>query len=136
MERLMTRKLVTGVIYGVSLFGMSSVAAAQSWVPGAEIAGQSAQVTTNGVTNTVYFDQGGTARIVTPSGTTVNGTWAAASGQLCLNTGAARECWPYANAFQMGVPVTLVSTCNSSSTWTANGVNSPPPMQSKEGERG
>ena len=95
-----------------------------------------ARVTTNGVTNTVYLDQGGTARIVSPGGTTVTGTWAATNGQLCLNTGVASECWPYSNAFQTGVPVTLVSTCNSSSTWTANGTNPPPPMQSREGERG
>ena len=133
----MTRELVAGALSGVALFAVPSIAAAQVWVPGTEISGQSAQVTANGVTNTVYFDQGGTARIVSPRGTTVNGTWAASNGQLCLNTGAAQECWPYANAFQMGVPMTLISTCNQSSTWTANGVNAPPPpMQSREGERG
>jgi hypothetical protein len=133
----MKRKLVVMGLGGLSVLVAPSVAAAQAWAPGSEIVGQSAQVTTNGVTNMVHFDPGGAARIVTPGGTTIAGTWAAANGQLCLNTGAARECWPYANAFQMGVPVTLVSTCNSSSTWTANGVNAPPPpMQSREGERG
>ena len=134
---MMKRNLIAGAVSGISLLAVPSIAAAQTWAPGSEIAGQSAQVTTNGVTNTIYFDQGGTARIVAPGGTSVNGTWAASNGQLCLNTGAAQECWPYANAFQMGVPVTLVSTCNNSSTWTANGVNPPPPpMQSREGERG
>ena len=134
---MMKRELFVGAVGGLSLVAVPSVAAAQVWVPGTEIAGQSAQVTTNGVTNTVYFDQGGTARIVSPGGTTVNGTWAASNGQLCLSTGAARECWPYANAFQTGVPMTLVSTCNSSSTWTANGVNlPPPPAAAREGERG
>jgi hypothetical protein len=133
---MMKRKLIAGAVSSLSLVAVPSIAAAQVWVPGTEIAGQSAQVTTNGVTNTVYFDQGGTARIVSAGGTTVNGTWAASNGQLCLSTGMARECWPYANAFQMGVPMTLVSTCNSSSTWTANGVNMPPPASSREGERG
>jgi hypothetical protein len=133
---MMKRKLIAGAVSGLSLLAVPSIAAAQVWVPGTEIAGQSAQVTTNGVTNTVYFDPGGAARIVSAGGTTVNGTWAASSGQLCLSTAAGRECWPYANAFQTGVPMTLVSTCNSSSTWTANGVNMPPPASSREGERG
>jgi len=132
----MKRTLVTGALGGLSLMAVPSVAAAQVWVPGSEIAGQSAQVTTNGVTNTVYFDQGGAARIVSPGGTTVSGTWAATNGQLCLNTGAARECWPYANAFQTSVPVTMVSSCNASSTWVANGTNTPPPVSTREGERG
>jgi hypothetical protein len=132
----MMLKMFAGITSGLSLIAIPSIAAAQVWVPGTEIAGQSAQVTTNGVTNTVYFEPGGTARIVSAGGTTVSGTWAASNGQLCLNTGAAQECWPYANAFQMGVPVTLVSSCNQSSTWSANGVNPPPPMVSREGERG
>ena len=133
----MNRTLVAGAFGGLSLLAVPSVAAAQGWIPGAEIAGQSMQVTTNGVTNTVYLDQGGAARIVSPGGTTVSGTWAATNGQLCLNAGAASECWPYANAFQTGVPVTLVSTCSTSSTWLANATNPPPPpMQSREGERG
>ena len=67
-----------------------------------EIIGQSVQVETNGVTNTVYFDPGGAARIQTPGGNTVPGTWAASNGQLCLSTGAAQECWPYAQPFQSG----------------------------------
>ena len=36
------------------------------WTSGSEIVGQSVQVTTNGVTNTIYLDPGGVARIVTP----------------------------------------------------------------------
>lgn len=132
----MKHSWISGACGGLSLLAFPTVAAAQAWVPGSEIAGQSARVTTNGVTNTVYFDQGGTARIVSPGGTTVNGTWAATNGQLCLNNGAASECWPYANAFQTGVPVTLVSTCSGTSTWVANGVNMPPPSPVREGERG
>ena len=120
-----------------SMLSLSSVALAQAWVPGSELAGQSATVVTNGVSNTVYFDPGGAARMVSPSGTTVNGTWSAANGQLCLNSGRAQECWPYANAFRAGTPVTLTSNCNAVSTWTANGVNAPPPPSTAaEGERG
>ena len=117
---------------GLAIVALPAAAYAQA---GAEIVGQPIQVTTNGVTNTVYFDAGGQARIVTPGGNTVPGTWSAANGQLCLSTGAAQECWPYASPFQAGQPVTLTSSCNSSSTWLAASTNAPP-MQGQRGERG
>ena len=104
---------------------------------GAEIIGQPIQVTTNGVTNTVYFDAGGSARLVTPGGNTVPGTWTAANGQLCLSNGTAQECWPYTAPFQAGQPVTLTSSCSSTSTWLASATNGPPPpAQGQRGERG
>ena len=111
------------------------IALAQGWSPGAEIVGQSVQVTTNGVTNTVFLDAGGAARIVTPGGSTIPATWAAANGQLCLNTGAAQECWTYNSPFQAGQPQTLTSSCNSTSTWLASATNQPP-TQGSGGERG
>src|SRR5215210_2377564 len=114
---------------------MPTMALAQvAWIPGSEIVGQPIQVTTNGVTNTVYLDQGGAARIITPGGNTVAGTWTAANGQLCLSNGAAQECWPYAGPFQPGQPLTLTSSCNSSSTWLAQATNQAP--QGQRGERG
>lgn len=119
------------------LTAVPGVALAQAWVPGSEIVGQSVQVTTNGVTNTVYLDPGGTARIMTPAGNTVPGSWTAAGGQLCLSAGGPTECWPYAAPFQAGQPVTLTSNCNSSSTWLASATNAPPPPPPVErGERG
>ena len=120
----------------VAAVGLPAAALAQSWTPGSEIVGQSVQVTTNGVTNTVYLDAGGSARIVTPGGNTVPGTWTAANGQMCLNNGAAQECWPYAAPFQAGQPVTLTSSCNQSSTWLAAATNAPPPPPGQRGERG
>jgi hypothetical protein len=114
---------------------LPAAALAQAWTPGSEVVGQSVQVTTNGVTNTVYLDAGGAARIVTPGGNTVPGTWTAANGQLCLNNGSAQECWPYASPFQAGQPVTLTSSCNATSTWLASATNAPPPPRSKS-ERG
>jgi hypothetical protein len=101
-----------------------------------EIIGQPIQVTTNGVTNTVYLDAGGTARIMTPAGNTVPGTWTAANSQLCLSNGSAQECWPYTAPFQAGQPVTLTSSCNSTSTWLAASTNGPPPPAGQKGERG
>ena len=130
----MNKKFVARVGVGMAtMIALPSVALAQGWTPAAEILGQPIQVTTNGVTNTIYMDAGGTARIVTPSGNTVPGSWTAANGQLCLSTGAAQECWPYQAAFQPGQPVTLTSSCNSSSSWLASSTNAPP---AQRGERG
>ena len=103
-----------------------SAASAQMWTPGSEIVGQSVVVNTNGTANTVYFDQGGVARIMTPNGTPIQGRWTAANQQLCLDIGTgSAECWPYRSAFQAGQPVTLTSTCNVPSQWTANSTNLP-----------
>jgi len=119
----------------ILITAMPAVALAQA--TGAEIIGQPIQVTTNGITNTVYLDAGGTARLVTPGGNTVPGTWTAANGQLCLSNGAARECFPYTTPFAAGQPVTLTSSCNQSSTWLAAAINAPPPPPSgQRGERG
>lgn len=124
--------LVARAAIGFAMVIAPSVALAQM-IPGAEIVGQPVQVTTNGVTNTVYLDPGGSARIVTPGGNTVPGTWTAANGQLCLSAGAAQECWPYAAPFQAGQPVTLTSSCNQASTWLAAATNA---AQGQRGERG
>ena len=132
----MNRKFVARVSVGLAtVLALPGVALAQAWTPGAEILGQPIQVTTNGVTNTVYMDAGGTARIMTPAGNTVPGTWTAANGQLCLSTGTAQECWPYATPFQAGQPLTLTSSCNSSSSWLASSTNSPA-APAQRGERG
>ena len=131
----MKTAFVARVSFGLAaIIAMPGVALAQ-WIPGSEVAGQGVQVTTNGVTNTVYLDPGGAARIVTPSGNVVNGTWTAANGQLCLGSGAAQECFPYTSPFQAGQPLTLTSSCGQSSTWLASATNAPP-TQRPGGERG
>lgn len=121
------------------VLGASGAAAQTAWQPGSELAGHSVQVNANGVVNTVYFDQGGTARILTPSGREVAGRWTTENQTLCLETGAAvRECWPYATAFQAGVPVTLTSSCAVTSQWTpvSTATPPPPPAMERRGERG
>ncbi len=127
------RKGMFAATLGVVLLGAPLGAAYAQWVPGSEIAGQAVQVETNGVVNTIYFDQGGSARIMSPSGNMVQGAWSAANGQLCLQTGTGQECWPYQAAFQSGQQVTLVSSCQVASRWTPSGTN---PMQQTGGERG
>lgn len=117
------------------MFAPLAAASAQVWVPGSEITGQSIQVETNGVVNTVYFDPGGVARIATPSGNMVQGSWSVANQMLCLDTGpGVRECWPYRSAFLAGQPVSLTSSCQVTSRWVANAVNGAP--QAPSGERG
>lgn len=125
--------LLRSVAAAVGIMALPGVAFAQM-APGAELVGQPLQVTTNGVTNTIYLDAGGTARIVTPGGVTIPGTWTASAGQLCLSNGAAQECWPYTSPFQAGLPQTLTSSCASTSTWLAQATNQP--TAAPRGERG
>ena len=129
----MRNAFVTGLIGVATMIALPAAAAAQSWVPGSEIAGQAVQVETNGIVNTVHFDPGGTARIVSPGGSVVQGTWSAANGQLCLNVAGGTECWPYTQAFQAGQAIQLTSSCQTASTWVAQNTN-PPPQAG--GERG
>lgn len=131
--------------HSVRLFSLlaatfSTTAMAQGvWTPGSEIVGQSVRVVSaNGVTNTVYFDQGGTARIVTPGGREVPASWTAANGNLCVYSAGGQECFPYTQAFMAGQTVSMTSSCGTSA-WTANGVNAPPPpppAAENMGERG
>lgn len=132
----MKKPSLATALASVAVLVAPAAAFAQQWVPGSEITGQTLQVQTNGVTNSVYFGPGGQATITTPGGTVVPATWTAGGGQLCLNNGAARECWPYVTAFQPGQQVTLTSNCNATSSWLANATNMPPPPQPAAGERG
>jgi len=116
-------------------------AAIAQWMPGSEIVGQTIQVETNGITNTVILDAGGTARITSLGGNLVPASWSATGNQLCLTTGTNQDCWNYAAPFQAGAPMTMVNQCQVSSRWTALGTNMmappPPPMQqAPAGERG
>ena len=115
---------------GLTIVALPAAAFAQ-----AEIIGQPVQVTTNGTTNTVYLDQGGALRIVTPGGSTVPGTWTVANGQLCLGANGAQECVPYTGPMQPGQPQTLTSSCGATETWLAQSTNQPP-NQGQKGERG
>ena len=128
----MGRGVIGSLAYGAILLGAPLTAAYAQWTPGSELVGQSVQVETNGVVNTIYFDPGGAARIITPAGAVVQGNWTAANSQLCLQTSGGQECWPYQSAFQSGQAVSLVSSCQVSSRWTPLSTN--PPQVS--GERG
>jgi hypothetical protein len=131
---MLTRAL-TGTLTGVLLLAAPVPAIAQ-WAPGSEIVGQPIRVETAGVANIIYFDAGGAARIQTPAGGIVPGSWSAANGQLCLSVKGSQECWAYARPFQAGQQVTLTSSCEASSRWTALGTNEAPPVQERAGERG
>ena len=122
----MSKRLTASKYLIAALVALPAAGVAQVWVPGTEIVGQSVVVETNGVANTVHFDPGGAARIVSPGGRVVNASWTAANNNLCLNSGAASECWPYSQAFQAGQRVTLTSNCQSVSNWLPNGTNAPP----------
>ena len=133
----MMKPSLSYILVGAAVLIAPAAAAAQQWVPGSEVVGQTVQVTTNGVTNSVYLGPGGQAQITTPGGRVIPASWTAANGQLCLNNGLAQECWAYNSAFQAGQPMTLTSSCGTS-TWLANATNQPPPppVQAPQGERG
>ena len=122
----MTKRFKASMLVTSLLVAVPAATVAQVWVPGSEISGQSVVVETNGVANTVYFDAGGAARIVSPQGRVVNASWTAANNNICLNSGAASECWPYQQAFQAGQRVTLTSNCQAVSNWMPNNTNAPP----------
>lgn len=132
----MNKRNYVAALTGITMLIAPAAAFAQ-WTPGSEIVGQTLQVQKNGVTNSVFLGPGGQAQITTPGGSVIPASWTAANGQLCLNTGAAQECWGYTNAFQAGQPMTLTSNCGTAS-WLANSTNAPPPppVQQPAGERG
>ena len=119
-------------VFGLTIAMTAGAACAQAWTPGSEVVGQPIQVTTNGVTNTVYLDPGGQLRILTTGGNTIPGTWTAANGQLCISTGGAQECVPYTGPFQPGAPMALTSSCGAAETWLAQSTNAPPPTPKAE----
>ena len=128
---------ITSLARGAIAIGasiLSSAALAQAQQPLAEVIGQPIQVTTNGITNTIYFDANGTVRMVTPNSNVVQGSWALSQGSLCINSGSAQECWPYDSPFQPQHPKTMTSSCTSTSTWVAQATNNP--SQSLKSERG
>jgi hypothetical protein len=132
----MNKPLVFKMALAVVVAAPATVVAAQTaWVPGSEIYGQTVQVQTNGVVNNITFNPDGTAVIMTPTGTSVPGTWSAAAGQLCLNAMGGQECWPYSQPFQAGQQVALTSNCQQLTTFMPQATNAPPAQQSS-GERG
>lgn len=138
----MMKPMISRLAVALGLTVVPFTAAFGQWTPGSEITGQTVQVQTNGVMNTVYFGPGGSATITTPGGQTLPATWTAANGNLCLSAGGAQECWPYAAPFQAGQQMTMTSSCNSTSTFLAQATNMPPPppppppTEVPSGERG
>lgn len=131
---MMAKPLLKIALMGAAFAGSATAALAQGWIPGSEIAGQTLQVQTNGVQNSITFNADGTAVITTPEGTTVAGTWSAANNMLCLSANGAQECWPYSQPFQAGRQVALTSSCQQVSTFLAQATN--PPAQQPAGQRG
>lgn len=131
----MTKPLLLKLaLLGAAVAAPVSAAMAQPWVPGSEIVGQTLQVQTQGVMNSIYFAPDGTATITTPQGTTVPATWSATNNMLCVSANAIQECWPYTQPFQPGQQVALTSDCQQVSTFLAQSTN--PPVQQPAGERG
>lgn len=115
------------------------VSANAQFMPGSELVGQSVQVESAGTVNTIHFDPGGVARIVTPRGSVIPASWTNGPQGLCLNANGARECWSYSSPMNAGQSMPMTSSCGAVSTWNPAGTNAPPPppeQPSAEGERG
>ncbi len=121
------RQLTLRTAAGLALVFAPAVGAVaqMGWTPGSEIVGQTLQVQTNGITNSVTFNADGTATIMTPGGVPTPATWSAANNQLCLSTGGPQECWPYTRPFEG--QIALNSNCQQVSTWMAAMMTQPPP---------
>ena len=76
----MTRTgLLKAAFFGAAIVAPIGAVAAQAWTPGSEIVGQTVQVQTNGVMNSITFNADGTATITTPSARTTSATNASES---------------------------------------------------------
>jgi hypothetical protein len=130
----MTKQFMRISLVGAAFAIPIGAAAAQAWTPGAELVGQTVQVQTQGVVNSIYFAPDGTATITAPGGHAVQGNWSVANNMLCLRAQGGQECWPYQRAFQPGQQVALTSTCQQVSTFMPGSLA--PPRQMGAGERG
>ena len=134
--------LLRSAFFGAMIAVPIGVAAQPMWTPGSEIAGQTVQVQTNGVMNSIRFNADGSATITTPTGMAVPATWSAANNQLCLSANGGQECWPYSQPFQSGQQMALTSSCQQVTTFMPQATNAPPPPtpppaeQAPAGERG
>lgn len=105
---------------------------------GEELRGQTVDmVFADGARNSVFFGSTGVATISNATGQSANANWFMQGNQICLRASSATECWNYSGRFAAGQSVSMMSSCNAASTWTARNVN--PPRQRvlpSMGERG
>ncbi len=133
------KTLITTALAGAAIVS-ASPAMAQFAPTGQELRGHTVDVLfADGARNAVYFAPNGTATITGPSGVRSAGTWTVRANNLCLNVSGASECWAYARRFEAGETVTLRSSCDATSQWTARSVNAAPAPATPpvvQGERG
>jgi hypothetical protein len=129
---------------GMIALGMSGGNAYAQTGPldGSELRGHTVDVVfADGTSNSVFFAPNGQAQI-NGAGANATGSWSVRGNQLCLQSGNMQECWNYSQRFVAGRPLSLASSCNETSRWTARSVNPPPPAPQQEvapvqrGERG
>ena len=114
------KKALLGSIAVATAGLFATGAAAQTMPMGEELYGQNVEVAfADGTTNTVTFNPNGTAVIRGNGFSPVNATWRVQGNQLCMSASGATECWDYNQRFVARTPVTLQSTCDTASRWTA-----------------
>lgn len=116
------KKIIGSLAFmGACLSANTAFAADQT---GEELLGRIVDVQfADGTKNVVSFGQGGNAAITAADGSISNARWFVNGDQLCLQNGSVGECWGYTQRFQAGRSLTLSSSCDMSSQWTARSVN-------------
>jgi len=93
---------------------------------GEELRGQTVDmIFADGTRNSVFFGSTGVATISNATGQSANANWFMQGNQICLRASSATECWNYSGRFAAGQSVSMKSSCNAASTWTARNVNPP-----------
>lgn len=133
----MKSKLATLTLVGAFMMAANPAQAADQ--TGEELTGRMVDVQfADGTKNTVNFGTGGVATITSADGSLSNARWFVNDQQLCLQMGTVGECWGYTERFEAGRAVSLSSSCDMTSQWTARSVNPirqvAPPVE--QGERG
>ena len=121
----------------LSFAAIGPVHAQSEMMTGDELQGQTVDVVfADGTTNSIFFGSNGQALVSGPDGNTMNASWFVQDEGLCLQASGSRECWAYASEFVAGQPMTMSSSCDASSQWTARAVNAPANAPMMMGERG
>lgn len=93
---------------------------------GDELRGQTVDmIFADGTRNSVFFGATGVATIANATGQSAKANWFMQGDQICLRAAATTECWNYSGPFVAGQTVSMTSSCDTTSSWTARNVNPP-----------
>lgn len=129
--------LGTTAAIGMAVASVGTAYADDHMMTGDELQGQTVDIVfADGTTNSIFFGSNGQALVSGPGGSTMNASWFVQQDELCLQASGSRECWGYSSEFAAGTPMSMSSSCDATSQWTARAVNAPVAAPMMMGERG